>query len=211
MQTISVNYPASRVITLVHAPNLYFSGVAAGVAQALKYLRTAEKVKGCADQAIVLAGYSQGAMVMHRLLHLLDAYPSILHRVAAVVLVADGDAVPKDNVTHFGSAAASTDGVAQALRTVSKAKTTPFTSAQKRMVLSVCDKGDLVGDFSQTFGLGPTTVLTSISTVALFAGAVAKVATGVSIHLHYAGKPESVWSPVPTIPERTSAQVRRHV
>ena len=46
----------------------------------------------CPDTKVVLAGYSQGAMVVHRNLHALADSPNL----AAALLVADGDRIPGD-------------------------------------------------------------------------------------------------------------------
>ena len=54
----------------------------------------------CPTTKVVLAGYSQGAMVVHRNLTALADNPN----VAAALLIADGDRLPGDNVITMGSA-----------------------------------------------------------------------------------------------------------
>jgi hypothetical protein len=56
----------------------------------------------------VLVGYSQGAMLMHRLfLDLITAgKQNIVNRIDGVVLLADGDRLPGDGITHWESAGA---------------------------------------------------------------------------------------------------------
>ena len=56
----------------------------------------------CPDTKVVLAGYSQGAMVIHRNLYDLADDP----HVAAALLIADGDRLPDDTTINMGSAAA---------------------------------------------------------------------------------------------------------
>ena len=57
-------------------------------------------VSQCPTSKVVLAGYSQGAMVVHRNLQALAASPN----VAAVLLIADGDRRPDDPTLNFGTA-----------------------------------------------------------------------------------------------------------
>src|SRR5689334_8401056 len=57
-------------------------------------------VQRCPASKVVLAGYSQGAMVVHRNLHALEASPNL----AAVLLVADGDRLPEDPTLNLGTA-----------------------------------------------------------------------------------------------------------
>src|ERR1700710_1565786 len=64
----------------------------------------------CPDTKVVLAGYSQGAMVIHRNLEDLADDP----QVAAALLVADGDRLPLDTTINMGSTAFQTAGVPNA-------------------------------------------------------------------------------------------------
>ena len=90
----------------------YFDGLSEGVGEAKAYLQARQAA--CPDEVIVLAGYSQGAMVMHRLLLKLD--DGVAKRVAAVVLIADGDRRPNARGKVIGSPAAGAggQGIAQA-------------------------------------------------------------------------------------------------
>jgi cutinase len=66
----------------------------------------------CPDTKVVLAGYSPGAMVIHRNLHDLADDP----HVAAALLIADGDGLPADTTINMGSTAivpGAAEGVAQ--------------------------------------------------------------------------------------------------
>src|SRR3954471_5897925 len=54
----------------------------------------------CPTSKVVLAGYSQGAMVVHRNLVALGANPNL----SAALLIADGDRHPNDTTVNIGSA-----------------------------------------------------------------------------------------------------------
>ena len=99
----------------------------------------------CPATKVVLAGYSQGAMVAHRNLQALADTPS----VAAALLVADGDRLPGDNVISMGSAnpgSTKTLGVAQDWPILAHAPAKLPLSIGSRTI-SVCDRGDAVCDY----------------------------------------------------------------
>jgi hypothetical protein len=98
---------------------------------------------------VVLAGYSQGAMVIHRNLHDLADDP----HVAAALLIADGDRLPTDTTLNMGSTAHSTGavptagkGVAQEHSFLASAPTSPLPPEMGARTVSVCDVGDPVCD-----------------------------------------------------------------
>ncbi|WP_236833433.1 GDSL-type esterase/lipase family protein [Blastococcus sp. MG754427] len=97
----------------------------------------------CAGTTFVLAGYSQGAMALHGALARLadDGRTALLSRVAATVLVADGDRVAQTAATRRGTAAATAQGVRTALQPGGRdvAATPP--------VLDLCLARDLACDF----------------------------------------------------------------
>ena len=95
----------------------------------------------CPDTKVVLAGYSQGAMVIHRNLYDLADDP----RVAAALLIADGDRLPADTTIALGSAAGTPDrgkGVAQEHSFLASTNTSPLPPAIGARTVSVCDAGD---------------------------------------------------------------------
>jgi len=145
----SVNYPADSVSVLAHLHfSQYFAGLSAGVNQTLKDLAT--QAAKCPGQEIVLTGYSQGAMVMHRVLHQLKrtaAGKQILSRVAAAVLIGDGDQVPFDNEVMDGSAWHFAEGIGQAFPTLSGSTLVKFNASLRSRVIRVCNWGDVVCDF----------------------------------------------------------------
>jgi hypothetical protein len=153
-QATSVPYHAYSVWKLATNQAAYFQDLGAGVSWTMTYL--AQQAQTCPDQQIVLAGYSQGAMVMHRVLHNLYSTPAdqpILSRVDAAVLIGDGDQVPFDNEVRDGSAWASADGVGQLLPALSHSSSVPFDSSLSNIVLRVCKRGDIVCDYQTSLAL----------------------------------------------------------
>lgn len=99
----------------------------------------------CPTSAVVLAGYSQGAMVVHRNLAALAASPNL----AAALLVADGDRLPTDPTVNLGTATAvrgGGKGVAQDWPILAHAPA-PLPVAVGSRTISVCDRGDAVCDY----------------------------------------------------------------
>jgi hypothetical protein len=140
----SVNYAANSVRTLFSRPTTYFANLSKGVTWTLDQLK--KKAASCPNQQIVLGGYSQGAMVMHRVLHQVPA--ATLGRVSAAVLIADGDEIPNDQQTRYGSASAAARGAGHFYRTASHTSTAKFSIGLKKRVLSVCNRHDPVCDFT---------------------------------------------------------------
>ncbi len=102
-------------------------------------------VAQCPTTKVVLAGYSQGAMVVHRNLHALDASPNL----AAALLIADGDRLPQDPTLNLGSvtsAPGAGKGVAQDWPTLAHAPA-PLPVSMGSRTISVCDVGDAVCDY----------------------------------------------------------------
>lgn len=100
----------------------------------------------CPDTKVVLAGYSQGAMVVHRNLYKLADDP----QVAAALLVADGDRLPVDTTINLGSATGAGSrgkGVAQEHSFLASANTSMLPAAIGAKTVSVCDAGDPVCDY----------------------------------------------------------------
>lgn len=102
-------------------------------------------VAQCPTSQVVLAGYSQGAMVVHRNLHSLDGNPNL----TAALLVADGDRLPQDPTINIGSVVTvpgAGKGVAQDWPILAHAPAPlPVTLGAK--TISVCELGDAVCDY----------------------------------------------------------------
>ena len=100
----------------------------------------------CPNSKVVLAGYSQGAMVIHRNLYDLADDP----HVAAALLVADGDRLPADTTIAMGSAALTPGvgkGVAQEHSFLASTDTSMLPPEIGARTISVCDVGDPVCDY----------------------------------------------------------------
>ncbi|MBK6872320.1 MAG: cutinase family protein [Kineosporiaceae bacterium] len=110
----------------------------------------------CPSERIVLAGFSQGAMVMHRVVQRLAAkgQSAILARIDGVILLADGDHIPHDNVNIYGTASAAARGIGIVNRGVSRSSTTPFPSWGRSRVHSVCSARDVVCDHLASVATG---------------------------------------------------------
>jgi len=118
----------------------------------------------CPTTKVVLAGYSQGAMVIHRNLEDLADDP----HVAAALLIADGDRLPVDTTINMGSTAyqAATapgagKGVAQEHSFLASAPTSELPPEIGARTVSVCDLGDPVCDYD------PDTTTDAMSPAAL--------------------------------------------
>ncbi|WP_102141846.1 cutinase family protein [Mycobacterium hubeiense] len=101
----------------------------------------------CPATKVVLAGYSQGAMVVHRNLHALGAHPNL----AASLLIADGDRLPADPTVNIGSVTSVPGrgkGVAQDWPILAHAPA-PLPPAIGGKTISVCDLGDVVCDYRE--------------------------------------------------------------
>ena len=99
----------------------------------------------CPTTKVVLAGYSQGAMAVHRNLQALGADPNL----AAALLIADGDRIPTDTTVNIGSASSDpkkTGGAAQDWPILAHAPAKLPANVGVRTI-SVCDTGDAVCDY----------------------------------------------------------------
>jgi len=100
----------------------------------------------CPNTKVILAGYSQGAMVVHRNLYALVDNP----QVAAALLIADGDRLPVDTTFNLGSAAVAPGvgkGVAQEHSLPASTNTAKLPAQIGARTISVCDVGDPVCDY----------------------------------------------------------------
>ncbi len=123
--------PASRAVRPARLRD-WKRGVTPAVDRATAALRAA--ADACPAQQVVLVGYAQGAMVLHRALLALGDRPDILGRVVAAVLVADGD-----RASSAGTGAGVNARLGRQVPTVPQ----PGTGV---LVAEVCSRGDLVCD-----------------------------------------------------------------
>jgi hypothetical protein len=126
----------------------FVASVNEGIAAASDELTTMARV--CTGARFVLAGFSQGAMVMHQLvLKLSDAAAkpagsaqrALLARIFATVLIADGDKKKESAAIRFGTADLETQGIRSALTTGERDVPKPSST------YNICNAGDLVCDF----------------------------------------------------------------
>ena len=99
----------------------------------------------CPTTKVVLAGYSQGAMVVHRNLAAIGADPNL----AASLLIADGDRHPDDTTVNIGTASTDpekTGGASQDWPILAHAPAKLPANVGVRTI-SVCDAGDAVCDY----------------------------------------------------------------
>lgn len=145
MTAEAVVYPAAPVPAdgALLAWGGFMSSVDAGVA-ALGNQYAAFTAQ-CPTSKVVLAGYSQGAMVVHRNLTALAGSPNL----AAALLIADGDRLPADPTVNLGTAttvSSTRKGVAQGWPILAHAPA-PLSPAVGSRTISVCDRGDAVCDY----------------------------------------------------------------
>lgn len=106
--------------------------------------RIRKNVASCPEQQVVLAGYSQGAMVAHRALLRLrssDAFPMVV----GAVLVGDPDRVRKTAADLFGRPAAPHWSRGRSAQLTTPVADVPVAGTEKRVV-TVCSRHDLLCD-----------------------------------------------------------------
>jgi hypothetical protein len=153
----AVVYPAQGVELLVTDPGSYFTSLEVGAQSVQESLRG--RAAACPQERIVLAGFSQGAMAVHRAIQDLDragdpVARQILARADGVVLIADGDRRRRDRVTDYGTAGRS-QGIGYALRPQSGARGTKLPPGMKARIHSVCLDLDVVCDYQPDVHTGP--------------------------------------------------------
>lgn len=146
----AVEYPATEVPEnggLLDWAGFMSSVDAGAAALGAQYASFAQR---CPASKVVLAGYSQGAMVVHRNLQALADSPNL----AAALLIADGDRLPGDNVISMGTAAGVPGkrlGVAQDWPILAHAPAKLPLGIGSRTI-SVCDYADAVCDYDPDAG-----------------------------------------------------------
>lgn len=123
---------------LVRAWSTDVAGAAVRVEERLTQAATA-----CPDQQLVLVGYSQGAMVMHRALLAVEGRADITSRLVGLGLVADGDRAR--NAPRVKGAPAAEGGRGIATRHLGEVHGVPAGGSTVG-VWNVCTAGDLVCD-----------------------------------------------------------------
>jgi cutinase len=164
----------------------------------------------CPTTKVVLAGYSQGAMVIHRNLHDLADDP----HVAAALLIADGDRLPLDNTINLGSTAvvpSAGKGVAQEHSFLASAPTSKLPIEIGARTVSVCDVGDPVCDAdpaADTDALSPAALAIHTSYAPALSGAHA---WGVPLYqLVMSASPTSTTVPSSTAEPTSTTELATH-
>ncbi|MGW0579855.1 IPT/TIG domain-containing protein [Streptomyces sp. NPDC002920] len=149
---VSVSYPADNVtVLLTHAlSGAYIRDLDSGVAEARRALT--ERAAVCPNERVVLAGYSQGAMLAHRVLEdatVPGAQPltaSVRARVDAALLIADGDRVAGDTTRNYGTARPTAQGIGTKTPGTGTVRA-KLPASLGALTFSVCNAGDLVCDY----------------------------------------------------------------
>ena len=114
-----------------------------------------EDAEACPKEKIVLAGYSQGALSIHLALTDLMSSSGLAH-VGGVILIADPENRGDDtNVTKYGSASTSADGIYT--KAFGYSDTAVIPSALHGRAIEICHKGDIVCAPSFIPGIGSGT------------------------------------------------------
>jgi hypothetical protein len=160
-RTFSVFYPADSVTDLVPTAaelalfttdppaaykeynkdnvDKYLSSISQGISDTLSEARSLHQQ--CPHSLLILAGYSQGAMVMHQAELQLQAAGDneLLGQIAGTLLLGDGDRVPNTQASEFGTSTAKSEGVRTwAKRNNGQDVEDPATTA------NICNAGDIV-------------------------------------------------------------------
>jgi putative cell wall-binding protein len=117
----------------------------------------------CPNERFVLAGYSQGAMAIHRTVFDLrhgpsgGLYDTILGKIAAVGTIGDGDRVAQDNIVTLGTSDTTAHDYGVGVEPFSNGAGQTYTSTKQLLSnaghglntrwFQVCDDYDLVCDF----------------------------------------------------------------
>lgn len=182
LRAVAVVYDAQPVHALafqLNGQNAFFRSINVGVDYTKTLLNDYRSRPECAGKGLMLAGYSQGAMVMHRVLHDQRAISGV--NLWSPLLVADGDRVSGDFTTRFGGAAGTRSGVGQNFTVLgSGSQPQKFAIPDVR---DVCVSGDAV--CAPTLGKPPTWCMSLCAR----AWQVGSLLGGVSIHTKYADSP----------------------
>ena len=122
------------------------------------------------EPMVVLAGYSQGAMVVHNVLNLLalGGKAGVATIIKGAVLVADPERTTFSNVPNFGTATASDEGICpwfegsaigklDAFSCVGSDRTADVAEQFAKSTIAVCDEKDFICDWSADVHSNATT------------------------------------------------------
>lgn len=147
LNLVNVDYPARHVSSaalVAVGSNSYFDGIADGFVKTSQYLQQVQTLSECSHVTVFLGGFSQGAMVMHRIIQAYDPSQLARFHFLSAILVGDGDRVAHDGTHNFGNADPGIQGIGQAFPFLSASKPDPIDINNDTPVFSVCNAGDPV-------------------------------------------------------------------
>ena len=161
----SLRYPAHPVDFLwsgKHKRWRYFDGLSQGQLAAINFLKA--RHAACPDERIIIAGMSQGAMVMHRAIWWLNRpqFASIQQRVLGALLIGDGDRWHDSGAHQYGTRTSTSQVFDRGIALVLDVKMDGdyFPAKRRRLpdwirskVHSVCNEDDLVCDTLRSLDL----------------------------------------------------------
>jgi Cutinase len=142
VERLAVVSPPAAVAWYVHSSvDQYDASITEGIKQT--EAAVAQEYSECPDSVIVMAGYSQGAAVVHDAENwLAKNKPAEFDQIEATLLLGDPDRVRDTKATDFGTAPASAEGLRVALGLVlAHDVPDPLTTAE------IANKDDIVGNF----------------------------------------------------------------
>ena len=168
---MSIDYPSAQVTTLAspYSSAQFFRSIDTGVEKLQTVL--AERSQACPTEHYVLSGKSQGAIVVHRAVAAMAAYPApyaedLADRVDGVIAIADPDRVPDEDGSAYGSSSTGPShyGISYEAPWIAGNRYLPTTAPisahweHADRWHSVCNAGDAVCDFPVA-SVGPAEML----------------------------------------------------
>jgi len=159
--TYGLPYPAVAVEKGIIEGTFFSKSLEVGVERLVEFLLS--RTDTCDErETVVLAGYSQGAAVIHRVLQRGLIAPPMVNRISGVLLVADSDRDGSDvSMMRYGGAPQASIGIDAWLPNMVPPYPTAFSSAPMcggvfqircAQVHSVCLPGDPICDFVNPSG-----------------------------------------------------------
>jgi hypothetical protein len=206
LRAISLDYPADSVSELAAGwlgwlayYQSYYDGLWGGDGYPGLIGTIETEYEHCPSEKLVLAGYSQGAWIVHdAVAQLAEFDPDAINikRIGRVVLLADPERLP-DNVVSAGSADSDATGILTHLGGYAAVSSGPTPESLLGVTYSVCNSQDLI--------CAPSTIQVTIanSAVSTFSGAVENLsatsllALADSVQLHTGDEVHTSRSPAP--------------
>lgn len=188
----AVTYPAQNVDLLVTGnQRLYWDGFDDGYLDALKFMT--KRLKRCPTERYVFVGYSQGAMLLHRVVA--GSVGQLLggQRIDGVVLIGDGDRIPYEGGWSRGSSPNSNGQQRGIASMMSEVTTETFRQVQRpigrsirNQYFSVCNERDVVCDTADWATWAGLRVATGVLSYQHLQAAIGAFDGGVKAHESYA-------------------------